>query len=115
MRLLAGALSLAIGSLMLWLPPAWPQDAQVTTAHRAYVERCTPNLSTQGMPPDKATSVCECAASRIEAEVKFGTAGDRERYDMLMQAQPDPNGSADDRQLYSILAPCFARTGSSAH
>jgi hypothetical protein len=84
-------------------------DPRVAAAQRAYVTRCTPDLSSQGLPALKAEAACTCAASGIMTEVNFGTPGDQERYARIMRAQPNPNGSPDDQRLYKILAPCFSK------
>jgi hypothetical protein len=76
---------------------------------RAYVARCTPDLTSQGMPPRKAEAVCICVSSALSAEMLAdGGSHLRERYDSMMAAQPDPNGSPDDRHLYQIISNCFA-------
>jgi hypothetical protein len=84
-------------------------DPRVAAAQRAYVTRCTPDLSSQGLPALKAEAACTCAASGILTEVNFGTPGDQERYARIMRADPNPNGSPDDQRLYKILAPCFSK------
>jgi hypothetical protein len=83
-------------------------DPRVAAAQSAYAARCTTALSSQDMSPPKAQAVCTCVASAFVSEVQFGVAGDRERYEKIMQVQPNPNGSVDDRHLYKIMAPCFA-------
>lgn len=83
-------------------------DDPYAAAARAYIDRCTPDLVSQGMPSQKAQTACSCAFSGIAAAVQFGVPGDRERYERLMQAEPNPNGTAEDRQLYDVLSRCFA-------
>ena len=93
-----------------FIQPAWSQDhARGAAVERAYVARCAPELSSQGMPAQRADAVCRCAVSGIIDAVKFGTPGDRERYERLIQAQPNPNGSPVERQLYGLLRSCFGQ------
>jgi hypothetical protein len=93
-----------------FIQPAWSQDhARVAAVERAYVARCAPELSSQGMPPQRADAVCRCAVSGIIDAVKFGTPGERERYERLTQAYPNPNGSPVERQLYGLLRSCFGQ------
>src|SRR6516165_586458 len=82
-------------------------DPRYAAALQAYVAGCTPDLSSQGMSPQKAEAVCACVFSGIAAEVRIGTAGDAERFKKIMQTQPDPKGSSDERRLYSILSDCL--------
>src|SRR5438128_2690851 len=39
---------------------------------RAYIARCTPDLTSQGMPPRKAEAVCICVSSALSAEMLAG-------------------------------------------
>lgn len=71
---------------------------------RDYVAQCAPVLSSQGMQEQKAAAVCTCTFNDIAA-----AATTREIYERLMQAQPNPSGSPDDRRLYGILSACFSR------
>jgi len=93
-----------------FIQPAWSQDhARVAGVERAYVARCAAELSSQGMPAQRADAVCRCAVSGFIDAVKFDTPGDRERYERLTQAQPNPNGSPVERQLYGLLRSCFGQ------
>lgn len=87
---------------------AHAEDPRVAVAHQAYVARCTSSLVSQGMTSQKAEAVCACVSKGIIAEVQFGVPGDKERYERIMSAQPNPNGSSEDHQLYKIVTPCFA-------
>jgi hypothetical protein len=64
----------------------------------------------------KAEAVCTCIASALSAEMLAGggmpdwlAAQLRERYNEMIAAQPNPNGSPNDRHLYQIVSNCFAR------
>lgn len=70
-----------------------------------YVNRCTQSLTSQGAFPAKAESMCACVTGGMSNE--FGMEG----YERVMNAQPDPNGSADDRALAKIFTSCLKRIG----
>jgi hypothetical protein len=73
----------------------WPDGPK-----RSYMEICAQSLSSQGMSLDKANSFCGCVAEGM-SEV-FGM----EKYRELMDAQPNPNGSWDDKRLFAIFRTC---------
>jgi hypothetical protein len=82
---------------------------RVAEIMQTYVARCTPDLTSQGLSPQKAEAVCTCVASALSAEMLAGGGAHlRERYDEMMAAQPNPNGSPNDRRLYQIVSSCFA-------
>jgi len=73
-----------------------------------YVARCTPALSSQGLPADKASAVCSCVFAGTAKAVEMGTEGTApQRLAALMDAQPNPQGSAVERQIYGIVSGCF--------
>src|SRR6266568_2834331 len=96
-----------LGVAMIFAGHARAEDPRIAPLSRAYVERCSPELSSQGMTPQKAGAICTCTVAGIVAEINFGVAGDRERYERIINAQPDPNGSAEDQRLHKILTDCF--------
>ena len=98
----------ALAAAVIVTSDARAEDPRIAVAHQAYVARCTPSLVSQGMTLQKAEAVCACVSKGIIAEVQFGVLGDKERYERIMSAQPNPNGSSEDRRLYKIVAPCFA-------
>ncbi|NWO10192.1 hypothetical protein HLV40_07250 [Chromohalobacter salexigens] len=65
-----------------------------------YVERCIGQMEPQLKGMGDAGVFCKCAANGMEKT--FGT----ERYEEMMQATPNPNGSSADQQLYEIMARC---------
>jgi hypothetical protein len=73
----------------------WPKGVR-----EAYIERCSKDVVTQGLPPDNAASFCRCFAEGLAAE--FGV----DEYLQMMQAQPNPNGTEYDRRLYKIITSC---------
>jgi hypothetical protein len=73
----------------------WPDEPK-----RSYIEICAESLSSQRVAIDKAKSFCTCAAEGMSEE--FGM----EEYAKLMNAQPNPNGSRDDKRLLAILHTC---------
>lgn len=101
--------SVVFGVLAWSIGHAWSDDPRIAAIQRAYVARCTPDLMSQGMSAQKAETVCTCAFSGMLAEIHFGTPGDRDRYEKMIQAQPKSDGSADERRLFGILSGCFSR------
>jgi hypothetical protein len=102
----------AIGALALVImtcSPAVAASLTYTDARSHYVARCAPELSSQGMTTEKAKEVCSCVFSGLAAEVRMSTPGDAERFQSIMAAQPNPNGSASERQLYRVMSDCFGR------
>lgn len=85
---------------LLWSVTAWSQDRWDPTAKRAYVERCTLSLKIQGVPVQKGRPFCGCMANGMESE--FG----RSEYPAMMNAQPNPHGSAVDRRLHGVVRGC---------
>jgi hypothetical protein len=73
----------------------WPDEPK-----RAYIEICAKSFYSQSVPVDRAKSFCTCAAEGMSEE--FGM----EEYPGLMNAQPNPNGSRDDKRLFAILRTC---------
>jgi hypothetical protein len=73
----------------------WPKDSK-----DAYIDRCTKEMASQGLPGSKAASLCRCVADGLEGE--FG----RTEYMEMMNAQPDPNGSQYDRRLNMVFTAC---------
>jgi hypothetical protein len=65
-----------------------------------YVEICAQSFLSQGIPIEKAKSFCSCVADGMSEE--FGM----EEYDKLMNAQPNPSGSWNDKRLFAILYTC---------
>jgi hypothetical protein len=70
-----------------------------------YVNRCTQSLTSQRVPSEKAEAMCACVTGGMSNE--FGMEG----YNRMMNAQPDPHGSADDRLMAKIFAACLIRVG----
>jgi len=73
----------------------WPHDAK-----NSCISRCADSMSAQGLSKQNATSYCSCAADGMEKE--FGM----EEYKQMMNAQPNPRGSSDDRRLHSAVSAC---------
>lgn len=73
----------------------WPKDAKI-----AYIDRCTESLNSQGLSTEDAKVYCTCLSNEMEAE--FGM----KEYDQMMEAEPNPNGSNDDKRLYNIFMVC---------
>jgi hypothetical protein len=86
---------------------AMDYDETLREALRQYVARCAPDLSSQGLPADKAQAACSCVFAGAVKAMQIGTEGDKQRFAALMAAQPNPQGSAVDRQLYGIVSGCF--------
>jgi hypothetical protein len=74
---------------------AWPAGAK-----QAYVDQCVPPMVSRGISMENATSACRCLGDALEAE--FGTRD----YNVMITAQPNPNGSDADQRLYRVAAGC---------
>jgi len=73
----------------------WPEQTK-----QAYVDRCTPEMVSQGASETSARGFCRCL---IDAEeIEFGQS----EYQQMMSAQPDPNGSSNDKRLYQVYMGC---------
>ena len=66
----------------------------------AYIDRCSKSMSSAGLSAQSAKAYCTCTAERMSNE--FGM----EEYSQMIAAQPNPNGSANDRRLYKVIATC---------
>ena len=69
-------------------------------AKSSYIVNCAEDLVKQGLMRQAASSYCSCAADGMETE--FGM----EEYKQMMKAEPNPQGTRDDRRLYQLLAVC---------
>jgi hypothetical protein len=73
----------------------WPKDAK-----DSYIARCSDSMAAQGLSKQTASSYCSCAADGMDKE--FGM----EEYKQMMNAQPNPRGSPDDRRLFKVMSVC---------
>ena len=73
----------------------WPKEAK-----NSYIARCSDRMATQGLSKENASSYCSCVADGMDKE--FGM----EEYKEMMNAQPNPRGSPNDRRLYSVTSAC---------
>jgi hypothetical protein len=73
----------------------WPKEAK-----NSYIARCSDTMTNQGLSKQNASSYCSCVADGMDKE--FGI----EEYKQMMNAQPNPRGSPEDRRLYSVTSAC---------
>lgn len=73
----------------------WPAESKT-----AYINNCSSQMASQGLPQNVARQFCQCAADGMEEE--FGMS----RYNEMMAAQPNPAGSNIDKALFGIFQQC---------
>lgn len=93
MRVLLLLIALAPSFVIAKTP--WPKDAKIS-----YLSRCADSMSAQGLAKHNAASYCSCVADGMEKE--FGM----EQYKEMMDAQPNPRGSLNDRRLHGAISAC---------
>jgi uncharacterized RDD family membrane protein YckC len=82
------------------VPPPRKQATWPTSVKADYISRCVSNLVSQGLPEQYARPYAACIANGMEKE--FGM----EEYNQMMNAEPNPKGSAYDRRLYKVFESC---------
>lgn len=88
------------GLVLLCPSPAysswWLPEAKI-----AYIKRCTAQVAQQNI--HDPTGMCVCVADALEEGFK------QSEYNLMMQSQPNPNGSSSDRRMYAALEPCLRK------
>ena len=94
-------LFVGLGYSVLLYPNAAHSGWWLPEAKSAYINRCATQMTQQNV--SDARGMCECVASALEQS--FGPS----EYQIMMQSQPNPNGSGADRRMYAALKPCVAK------
>lgn len=67
----------------------------------AYVARCSASIESQGFPSSASHKFCRCIATGMDKEFKDS------EFELMINAQPNPNGNASDKRLYRAISPCY--------